>query len=870
MKIIKSDRVSLVLLVIFTLVTVHLSALVKSPPEKAILPNGLRVIVVEDKSLPVAAVGLLFNTRVFYQNNRNSGLGRIYRSLIESADFVGESRFDFNARLEKVGVINEFGGGQDMFYAACNGNAHHLPLMFEGLYNLGFNLKPVDADFNRAKDETIRHVASVKKFPRSGGFMERLLWKDLYSGSDAECHGPVDESKLAKAQFGDLKAFTDSVFVPNNAVLVVVGDVSASNVFTAAMKQFGSLKASLVELPEKQKSDIPSLSRKTEVIDYLDINETEVVLGFEAPGYGDSDMPVAYLWQAALHDINNSWLEATLKKDFPELKNLFARYLPGRNKGIFVVGFTSRESNVNRPVNFVLSSLANLYMNPPQGNEIRRITEMMQLKNLEKRESRLERAFDLGFAEMMGNFRIAESMDAAFSRVTPTDMQRLAHQIFSSDRYAVRIMQPLKYQVAEEVPVKLKTLDNGARLVVRSFPGSEVVGLTLLFGVDACATNEDDRRMARLVAEMIASYINDSENRRLNNSLDDIGARVEAAYSNEHLVISARTQKQKLPELITFLKNTLVKPDFSEDFFRNTRNKVIERIEDEKAQPLVIVGNSLIEGLYPGMSLTLKDISRSDFDKINYGQVGKFYREWAVASNLCVAAVGNFDSEKTIEMIAKEFSDFPGGKGIATSECPVWVGTPLEKTEVKEVALPSGGEYAHIAVGFRMKQFLNLSSQEELLTTFGASSVISHLLFASSNALIAQELKKIDAHRGLRGYYQSNRLFSVFSFYATVPVEKLDEAKKVIEKIVAGIPQVEVSNDDIQAAGQKLRSFFNRALERSDAQAVTLASFLWNGLKADYIEDILTLHGSVTVDHVKKAARRNFNHYLMIIGKPAR
>jgi len=118
MKIIKSDRVSLVLLVIFTLVTVHLSALVKSPPEKAILPNGLRVIVVEDKSLPVAAVGLLFNTRVFYQNNRNSGLGRIYRSLIESADFVGESRFDFNARLEKVGVINEFGGGQDMFYAA--------------------------------------------------------------------------------------------------------------------------------------------------------------------------------------------------------------------------------------------------------------------------------------------------------------------------------------------------------------------------------------------------------------------------------------------------------------------------------------------------------------------------------------------------------------------------------------------------------------------------------------------------------------------------------------------------------------------------------------------------------------------------------
>lgn len=871
MKINRSNRVTLALAVIFTLVTMHLAALVKSPPEKAILPNGLRVIVVEDKSLPVAAAGLIFDSGVFYKHNCNAGLGKIYRQLLSSAGFADESRFDFNARLEKVGIITEFGGGQEMFYAACNGNANQLPLMLEALYKLGFNLKPANEDFNHAKDEALRFVASARKFPRTAGLMERQIWKDLYPDKSVECNGPIDDQKLAGVQLKDMEPFTANIFVPNNAVLVIIGDVTVSDVITATMQRFGALKASIVETaspaaPTLQPEAVKS--RKTEEIDYLDIEETEVLLGFEAPGYNSPDMPAAHLWQAAMHEINNSWLEQTMGKDFPELKNTFARYQPGRDKGVFMIGFTSRDANVNRPLNAILTALSNLNMNPPNGGEMRRISEMMQLNNLEKRESRLERVFDLGFAELMSNYRIAEGIDVAFSRVTPPDMQRVAHQMFGSDRYAVRIVYPLKYQKAEEDPVRFTSLPNGARVVVRSFPGSEIVGLTLLFGVDACTSSEADRRMTRLVAEMIVSYINDSENNRLNNRLDDIGARVEAAFNNESLVISARTQKQKLPELLEFLKHTIVRPDFSEKFFRNTRQKVRENFEDEKSQPQLVMLNTLVDGLYPGLNLTSSNISSADFEKISYDQVGQFYHKWAVASNLCISAVGNFDNDKTLELISTTFADFPTGKGVESSQCPAWVGSPVEKTEVKEVKIPGGGDLAYITVGFRMKQFLALNSQEELCGSFGANSVLGHLLFSSSNALIARELKKINAYESLTGSYRTNRLFSLFSFSAAVPAAKAAEARKVIEDIISGIPQMAVSADDIQAAGQKMRSYFNRALERSDAQSATLAAFLWNGLKADFIEEILGVYDSVTTDHVRKAASANFGHYLMVVGTP--
>ncbi len=868
MKIINRKNTYRVILSAFILVAGSLFALVKSPPERVILPNGLRVIVVEDRSLPVAAAGIIFNTHPYYLTNCNSGIGRIYRSLIESADFAGETRFDFNARLESVGIINEFGGGQEMFYAACNGNAESLDVMLDSLHSIAFRLKPTEADFAQAKDEAIRFVKSAIKYPKSTGLMERMMWKDLYQDAAIECHGPISEEKLAGAEFKDLSAFTTSVFVPNNAVLVVIGDIQAADVFKTAMQKFGDQQAAIIDNETTPVHVKPAGSRKIENIDYADIEETEVLIGFEAPGIAAADMAAASLWQAALYDINNSWLEYAVRKDFPELKNLFARYVPGRENGLFLIGFSSRESDVNRPTNFILSSLANLYMTPPHGDELRRMVEMMQLKTLEKRESRLERVYELGFAELMGNYRISEGISAAFSRVTPSDMKNLAQKMFSSDRYGIRIIYPLKLQKAEDIPVKMQTLDNGARVVVRSFAGSEVVGLSILFGVDLCVGNEEEQKLTRLVAEMVCDYINDHENRKLNAQLDEIGARIEAVFNNESLIISTRTRKQKLPELLAFLNKLLQNPEFSENYFNKAKERILQRIADEKAATNNIIYGNMVDGLYPGMNFYSPNLLSNDMDKISFARVKKFYSEWAVGANMCVAAVGNFDSEQTLKLIAGTFASAPKGKSAIKATCPVWVGQPLEKTEVREVKLPAGSEYAYIGVGFRMKPFLNLTNQDELRTSFGANSVLSHLLFASNNALILQELKKIDAHRGLSGVYRANQLFSVFAFYAAVPVDKVDEARQTIERVVAQIPELKVSSEDIQAAGKKLKSWFNRALERSDAQATTLAGFLWNGLQVDFLEEILGVYSQVTIEDVKKSAGSNFKNYLLLIARP--
>ncbi|GAB4274386.1 MAG: hypothetical protein Kow0029_14690 [Candidatus Rifleibacteriota bacterium] len=851
-----------------SLVASQAFALIKSPPEKAILPNGLRVIVAEDKSLPLAAVGLVFSARVSGCDNINSGLGNIYLSLMQSAGFEEQSRFNFNADLEKTGIMQETAGSQDIFFAACQGNADQLAKMLEALKKLGFLLKPTAEDFANAKNEALRQLNTSKRFPLSTGLLAKKMWKDLFPEYAGKCSGPINEEKLNQADFDSLGKFAEKVFVPNNAVLVVVGDVNASDVFKSSMQVFGTLQAANIDPKVPARQEKVKMTRKREEIEFYDIDETQVLIGFEAPAFSSPDMPVARLWKTGLSGINTSWVEFVFAKNFPELKNISIDYLPGAEKGLFLIGFTSKERAVDRPVNFVLSYFSNMFNDPPKGEELRKLIKMQQLRELAKRETRIARVYELGSSELMGSFRIADGLVSAYSRVHSEDMKRVAKKMFSSNNYSIRIACPLKMQVEEKTIVKMKTLDNGAKLIVKNFAGSELVGLTILIGIDSCSANNKAKRLDRLVAEMVATHINDKENRKLNRQLDAIGASLDAKVENDCLVLSARTQKQNLEELVYLLRDMMKFPDYSEKFFRKSKNKFLARMNEEENSIFPIINRQVFDHLYPGMNFYAIGLSKDEVEKISFKEIQAFYRSWMVAGNLNIAAVGDFDNDKVLDLLGSAFKDIQPGKSAFASQCPDWIGKPLDKTEVKYITAPGNVENAYICVAFRMKPYLVMQEKKDLQTNFGANLVISHVLFSSRNAILADELKKIDAYRGLVGHYNTSKDNAIFFFVAEVSPDKVAEAKDVIEKSIKGIPQLNISKDDIIAAGMNLRAIFNRALERSDTQASVLASFLYHGVKEGFLEEILGIYSSVSIDDVKKAAEQNFANYFMLVAEP--
>jgi predicted Zn-dependent peptidase len=844
-------------------------ALIKSPPEKAILPNGMRIIAVEDKSLPIVSAGLLFQFQSIGEKFDNSGIGDIAVKLIRDADTEDRSRFEINQHTEKLGLMPQYGSNLPVFFMGCQGPAENLSHIFTLFKDVGFKLKPTKDDFRQAKEHARSRLSTRKAFPLQTGYLEDQLWQDVYGLKGCGAGRFYTQENLSKLEFEDYKTFSRKLFVPNNAVLVVVGNINASDIFRESMKFFGQFKASLKQENKVVSKKEAETNKEKVAKEYLKIKKTQVVIGFEAPSMTSNDFPAAMLWQAALSDINDSWLHFKFGKEFPELSDLTAKYMPLKNNGLFVIRFSSSHPDVDRPIASLLSSLGSLDMSAPKGRELAKLVNIKQLEYLEKREVRLDRAFMLGVSELTKSYKLLDSITNALQRVEADDMKRTARKIFGSNKYSVRIAYPLKYQKPSDKNVAYEELDNGLKIIANNYPGSEIAGISLRFGIDSCSKAKNSKTISRMLSEFFQIHIN--ENEKISSKLDQIGAKLDAKIEDDSLIVIGKTQKKDLPELIRFIKQLIFnkeKKNKDKRDLRKVKERLIKRNNDRKGNIHYILYDEVVKRLFPGLEAISFQLDEEKIQKVTYQEVVNYHKNWAVASNMQCAVVGNFDPEQITKLIADEFKDLPRGNPQELSECPAWLNSPLKKTIEEEVSLPCGIDHATIVVAYRMKTMLNLKNKKDLIEHFGVNSVLAHVLFSSRNSIIARELDKINANLGVGGSFKSGASSAVFNFYASVPLDKVDQAKQVIKNVLASIPDLNVSQNDILSSGKIVKTIFNMVLQKSDYQAATMVQFLGYGLDHNYISELMSVYDQVTIEDVKKGARENFKNYLMLIAKP--
>lgn len=194
---------------------------------------------------------------------------------------------------------------------------------------------------------------------------------------------------------------------------------------------------------------------------------------------------------------------------------------------------------------------------------------------------------------------------------------------------------------------------------------------------------------------------------------------------------------------------------------------------------------------------------------------------------------------------------------------------PFAKSQMIEVPIIDPGGSAFLAVGYRMPSVSATWDKPEAKTDFVADLVIFHLLSWSRNGLLQREL----VAKGLADEVQIIQFTTLGDvgwvfLCIRVPKEKLEEARQALHKVLDGIPQANVSLEDIKTAQQTVKFYFARVMERSTDRAKFLVSFLGAGLHESFFEEINSLYNDVTIDKVKAAAARNLSNYLLVIGKP--
>ncbi len=229
------------------------------------LDNGLQVVVSVDRAAPVVAVTVMYRAGIRAESPGRSGLAHFFEHLM----FQGTAALDKREYARAInGVGGRFNGATRMdyasYYTAAPSHALDLLLWIEADRMRGLSITPAVLENQRAVVlEEIRQAAN-QPFASLDEQLQRLAfarWENAHNG-----YGEVAD--LEAATLDDMRAFYDRLYVPSNAVLVVVGDCDPERVFARATEYFGDVPAVPAPRRTEVSEQVPAMAeRSAEIVE---------------------------------------------------------------------------------------------------------------------------------------------------------------------------------------------------------------------------------------------------------------------------------------------------------------------------------------------------------------------------------------------------------------------------------------------------------------------------------------------------------------------------------------------------------------------------------------------------------------------------
>jgi zinc protease len=411
------------------------------PVTEATLDNGLRVLIQEDPRNPIVAVQIFY--RVGSRNELPGATGLAH--FLEHMMFKGTPT---NGRGE-ISRLIELNGGRDNAFTTKDMTGYHVSIAADRL-DLVLRL---EADRMRnlllapAEIDSERKVVMEERRTRIDDDPEGVVYEAMSSIAFLAhpYRWPIIGwmSDIARINPGELRAFYDTYYRPNNAILVIAGDVKAPAALAQVRRHFGPIPRGATPAPVTALE--PDQSDERRVIVRKEAAQLPVVnIAWHVPNFRSEDAPALELLSTLLSEGRASRLYRHLVYDKrmalgaggeysyssldPTLFWFFATLLPGQSP-----------ESVEQAL---LAEVEQLKKEPVPAEELTRARNQIEASFVWEQDSVFTRASVLGRFEMLGSWRMLDDFLPKVRAVTAADLQRVAQRYFPLDRKNVSILLP--------------------------------------------------------------------------------------------------------------------------------------------------------------------------------------------------------------------------------------------------------------------------------------------------------------------------------------------------------------------------------------------------------------------------------------------
>lgn len=256
--------------------------------QRAQLKNGLKIILAERHSIPIVNFNLIVDAGYASDQFGLPGTSKLAMEMIDEGT-KKRTALQISEELALLGASLGSGSDLDVSFVTLSALKNKLDESLDIFADVILNPSFPEEDFNRMKAQTIAAIQREKVTPNSMAL--RVLPKILYGESHAYGNpmtGSGTEESVRKITREDLIKYHQTWFKPNNATLVIVGDVTLDEILPKLEKLFESWKPGTVpvknisEVSHKEKSVVYILDRPGSL-------QSVIFAGHIAPPSNDPD-----------------------------------------------------------------------------------------------------------------------------------------------------------------------------------------------------------------------------------------------------------------------------------------------------------------------------------------------------------------------------------------------------------------------------------------------------------------------------------------------------------------------------------------------------------------------------------------------------
>ncbi|GAA4502000.1 pitrilysin family protein [Hymenobacter ginsengisoli] len=404
------------------------------------LPNGLRCLVHEDFTTPLAVLNILYDVGSRDESPDKTGFAHLFEHLMFSGSVNIPS---YDEPLQKVGGENNAFTSQDI-------TNYYLSLPAANI-ETGFWLESdrmLDLAFSENGLDVQRKVV-VEEFKQS--YLNQPygdVWLKLkplaYQNHPYQWNTIGKEiSHIEDAEMADVRAFFRQHYAPQNAILVVAGAVPFDEVKRLAEKWFGPIPGG--ERRERQLPQEPAQTeaRRTEVTAPVPLSA--LYKAYHMPARLDPRYHAVDLLSDVLGRGKSSRLHQRLVKDLQLFNNISASVTGSLDPGLFVVSGKLNAgvalAEADRAVEAVVAEL--LQAEVP-ADELQKVKNQAETGLVFGEIELLNRALALAIGKLLGNANLVNEEPAQLQAVTPADVRAAAELVLRPENCST-----LYYQAAE-------------------------------------------------------------------------------------------------------------------------------------------------------------------------------------------------------------------------------------------------------------------------------------------------------------------------------------------------------------------------------------------------------------------------------------